>query len=46
MMQRVATLNMKQYREYMYRLSAINSSGKSIKNRGCLLEFKDKFDKS
>ncbi len=36
----VTTLRTKQYAEY--RLSAINGSGESIKNRGYFLEFKAK----
>ncbi len=43
MNRRVATLRTKQYGEY--RLSAINNSGESIKNRDYLLEFEAKFKK-
>jgi hypothetical protein len=44
MMWRVTTPRSKQYGEY--RLSAINYSGESIKNRDYLTEFEAKFDKS
>jgi hypothetical protein len=43
MMRRVATLCIKQYKEY--RLSAINKSGESIKNREYLIEYESKFEK-
>ncbi len=38
------TLCIKQYKEY--RLSAINNSRESIKNRKYLIEFETKFEKS
>jgi hypothetical protein len=44
MMRGVTTLRSKQYGEY--RLSAINYSGESIKNREYLTEFEAKFEKS
>jgi hypothetical protein len=44
MMRRVAPLRSKQYGEY--RLSAINYSGESIRNREHLTEFEAKFEKS
>jgi hypothetical protein len=44
MMRRVTTLRSKQYREY--RLSAINYSGESIKNRQYLTDFEAKFEES
>jgi hypothetical protein len=44
MMGRVATLHIKQYREYG--LSTINNCGESIKNREYLVEFEAKFEKS
>ncbi len=43
-MRRVTTLRSKQYGEY--RLSALNYSGESIKNREYLIEFEAKFEKS
>jgi hypothetical protein len=43
-MRRVTTLHSKQYGEY--RLSAINYSGESIKNRQYITEFEAKFEKS
>ncbi len=43
-MWRVATLCIKQCEEY--RLSAVNNSGESIKNRKYLIEFEAKFKKS
>jgi hypothetical protein len=44
MMRRVATFPIKQHGEY--RLSAINNSTESIKNREYLIEFEAKFEKS
>jgi hypothetical protein len=44
MMQRVATLCIKQYGEYW--LSTTNNSGELIKNREYVIEFEDKFEKS
>jgi hypothetical protein len=43
MTQGVATLHIKQYKEYQ--LSAINDSGESIKNRENFLEFEAKVEK-
>ncbi len=43
-MRRVATLCIKQCVEY--RLSAVNNSGESIKNRKYLIEFEAKFENS
>jgi hypothetical protein len=44
MMRRVATLRIEEYGRY--RLSAINESGESIKNRAYLLDIEAKFEKS
>jgi hypothetical protein len=44
MMRRVTALRSKQYGEY--RLSAINDSGESIKNREYLTKFEAKFEQS